>query len=186
MRIRPLKIFVLAFATAAALALSSCSETSNVPDPTEHDVITTVALTFTDDAGGNLGTFVWEDADGVGGAAPNRIDTIKLNGVNFVNVSIGLLNATVSPADTLTKTVVDEGTQHQFFITASTASTIISTVDQDANGRPIGQKFTMEFTDGVNGTLTIELCHYKDAADKDGVNKSDETDVSVTFPIVVQ
>ena len=79
--------------------------------------------------------------------------------------------------------------EHQFFYVAGgdAASRLTVTVtDEDGNALPLGLAFTVEVSDGAaaTGTLRVVLSHYDDGP-KDGVNMSDESDVDLTFPVMI-
>jgi len=82
--------------------------------------------------------------------------------------------------------------EHQFFYTvggdvAVQEAVTITITDQDENSLPVGLMFTVAVADvGLGtGTLNVVLSHYDDAP-KNGTDRSDETDIDVTFPLTVQ
>jgi hypothetical protein len=86
--------------------------------------------------------------------------------------------------------IAEEDDEHQFFITpggAAAGRMAVAVTDQDENGLPVGLQFQLVVSDGdpASGTLNVVLSHY-DEAPKDGVTRSDETDIDVTFPVTIE
>jgi hypothetical protein len=173
-------------AVAVTLALAGCSETSTHPDDDDHDIVTTIRLDVTDTLGNAVRSWTWEDADGPGGAAPNRIDTIVLSTNAPYLCSVHVLNVLAEPDEDLTPVIVSEGIHHQFFYASTLTGIVVTYNDKDANGRPIGQRIRLSASEAGKGLFIIELSHFDDAANKNGVDPSDETDVRVEFPLHIQ
>jgi hypothetical protein len=179
--------FFIAIAMFCGLLNSGCLHNDDHDHDQEHDVPTTMVMTFTEAANPSASiSATWEDIDGIGGNGPNRIDTIKLRaGVQYV-AAVRVLNSNETPAEDLTPTIVSEGTVHQLFYTATPAALLtIAVTDTDTRSLPIGLTTTVTGTKGV-GSLTVELMHYDSEGAKNGVDRSDETDLSVTLPVVVE
>jgi hypothetical protein len=169
-----------------ALLLSSCSEHGTDHDhDDDHDFITTIKLVVTDSVTEEISTYVWEDIDGPGGAAPGRIDTIRFKPGHAYTAEVSVLNSSVNPADDLTTAIIDEADEHQFFYTTDLPLTILY-LDKDKNNKPLGQKIKINTSTEGGGPLTIELSHFDDPSDKNGVDPSDETDISVDFPVSIR
>jgi hypothetical protein len=160
--------------------VSSPPATSN-----EEEVITTMQLTFVDSSdNSNVKTATFRDPDGDGGLAYDIFDTIKLVSNKTWITSIILLNETVSPADTISNEVLEEGVDHLFCFTPSgTIASVIKT-DIDDNGLPIGLQTKWYTTSIGNGSIQIELKHQPGI--KDGTCNPGDTDISVNFPLIVQ
>lgn len=178
--------FSLLFAISPFL-LASCSESSTDPHDhdDDHDFITTIKLVVTDSVTEEISTYVWEDIDGPGGAAPGRIDTIRFKPGHAYTAEVSVLNNSVDPADDLTTVIIDAADQHQFFYTTDLPLTILY-LDKDKNNKPLGQKIKINTGTEGGGPLTIDLSHFDDASDKNGVDPSDETDISVDFPVSIR
>ncbi|MEM1269852.1 MAG: type 1 periplasmic binding fold superfamily protein [Bacteroidota bacterium] len=164
----------------AMLVLAGCdSEEPDADDgPGEQELITQVRLSV----GGQ--TFTWTDADGPGGGEP-VFDTIRLAPNTAFPATVEFFN-TIDDED-VTEEIREEDEEHQVFFTIGgdiAGSTKITVTDADENGLPIGLSFEMETGRATNGTLTVTLSHYDDAP-KDGVTRSDETDIEVTYPVEV-
>lgn len=167
-----------------ALFTVACSESSHDHDHGEHDVVTRITLTLvqsgtTDTLGGT-----WDDSDGPGGQPPT-IDTLKLSANAVYSGVIRIYNATVTPIEDLTSTIVSEGDQHQFFFRATVDGIVLMPTDQDVKGLPIGQQLRLITGGAGTGSVGIDLSHYEDPSNKDGQTPSDETDISIDFPVVV-
>lgn len=178
----------LALATCVSIALiSGCSEGSNGPDDHgEQEVINRIEFETLEVNSTTRVTYVWEDADGPGGNNPNRIDTIKLDSAVSYTGTIRMYNTTVSPIIDVTQEIMERLDEHQFFFTVVGGMLTISPRDIDSRGLPVGLSNVIAPAKKGAGDLTIELSHYDSPADKDGTTRSDETDVSVTFPVVVR
>ncbi|MEZ4740725.1 MAG: type 1 periplasmic binding fold superfamily protein [Flavobacteriales bacterium] len=130
------------------------------------------------------------DVDGAGGNAPvYLIDSLDAS-TSYIVETI-LLNETTTPVDTISNEVRDEGTAHQFFYTVSGLDLSVAYGDTDANGRPIGLLTTMSSGTAGSGTLLVTLRHEPDksaagVAAGDITNAGGETDVEVSFPLVVR
>jgi hypothetical protein len=168
-------------------SLSSCDKHDH--DDHDHGVPgeMTITLTDTSDVTKKL-SFKWSDMDGAGGANP-IIDTMKLQSGKFYTCAI-----TVKDTENkdLTSEILNEGYEHQFFYgTANLAENVfIAITDKDKNNIPIGLQFTtrvfpLSTSENIKtGTLNVVLSHYDDVK-KDGVTRSPESDIDVTFPVVI-
>lgn len=171
------------------LLISSCEKDTAEENPEE--VITTMKLTLVPVGGGTTLTYQFDDPDGPGGTAPTQ-DEIVLAPSKTYNVSIQLLNKTVTPAEDITTEVKEEADAHRFYYENSPGSSIsITGLDNDPNGVPLG--VTSTWTTGVaaNGSLKVTLRHYPavppNKAMADLVNSSkSNTDVEVVFITKVQ
>lgn len=191
MNITTLTHNVVSIATIGLLtfALSGCSEHGSDPhDHAEHDVVTTIELELTA-SDTTMGTQVitWEDLDGPGGANPTRIDTVVLRpGMSYAG-RVRVMNRSVSPVEDLTRTIEAERDNHQFFYQLSTGLGTLTITDKDSRQLPVGLSFAVVQSGATtSGTLAVQMSHFDNAASKDGVTPSDETDVSVVFPVVVR
>lgn len=154
----------------------------------EEELITSVTLTLLPaDGVGETVVYGFSDPDGDGGDLPMMSSTgTLLAGKAYTGqVSFG------GPEGAIDAEIVEEGTDHQVFYvtTADIAFAYLSGAsDLDANGNPIGMR--VEATTGIAGTgmLTVTLRHEPtkgfaiDRPDQAG----GETDVEVSFPVVIQ
>lgn len=166
----------------------SCTP-ENPNNPNEEEVITSVVVTCissTDTIG-----FAYSDPDGDGGNAPT-IDTAFLTPSTTYAVSLAIFNETVSPVEELTSEIVNEGTEHQFFFTIPGALNLTSTYsDADANLMPIGLNNTWSTGAASSGSFTLTLRHEPDknalgVSSGNITNAGGETDIEVSFPVVIQ
>jgi len=179
-----------------ATAISSCKKPSDddpiVPAPpaNEEEVITTMILSFNNTGAGADKELRFTDADGDGGGAPVfNVDT--LDDASVYTTSIILLNETVSPADTISNEVLAEGVDHQIFFAPTGVNISYVYGDVDSNGNPIGLLTTMTTGAPSVGTLVVTLRHEPNkiaagVSSGDITNAGGETDIEVTFPVVIQ
>jgi len=177
-----------------SVVLTSCKKETEEPDdpiiPNEEEVITTMIYTLTPALGGDDVVFSFQDLDGDGGN-----DAVISEGVLSANTaysgSIQLLNELEDPAEDITLEVEEEGEEHQFFFMNTNDLMTVGYADMDASGNPIGIASAMLTNDANSGTLTITLRH-EPAKDAEGVaagditNAGGETDIEVTFNVVVE
>lgn len=176
-------------ALSATVLFSACKKDDPKPEENDNEVITTVELTFTPTAGGSSLVYTWKDADGEGGAAP-VIQDIVLAPNTAYNASLRLLDETKSPVENTTDEINEEAVDHRFYYEPSAGSDIIvSNLNNDPNGVPLGLTSTWTTTAAANGSIKITLRHYeaggKLAADLVSDSKS-STDVEVSFNTKVQ
>lgn len=167
------------------VSLASCEKEKD--DDNEEELITTVALRFTEVGGaGAVSTFTFKDIDGDGGAAPTVFQDIVLAPSKTYTVAITLTNESVSPAEDITGEVSAEASDHQFYFAPSGANVTISNLNNDGNGLPLG--LTSTWTTGAvsNGTVKVTLKHKPGIkAAGDPVTKGD-TDIELNWVTRVQ
>lgn len=162
-----------------------------VPDiDNEEEVITTLRYTLTPNNGDSAVVFSFQDLDGDGGNAPVISEGVLDSNTAYIG-SLELLNETETPIGDIGEEVLEEGTDHQLFFSTTLNGLTISYDDMDTEGKPIGLATNVTTTAAGNGTLTITLRHepIKDAAgvsNGDIANADGETDIEVTFNVIVQ
>ncbi len=170
---------------AAGSLFTSCKK-SNGGEGNDEELITTIQLEFTPVSGGTPLTFSFRDLDGNGGNPPTQ-DVIELSANTTYNVSLILLNESVTPAENITTEVEEEAEAHRFYFTPSAGSTLtINNLNTDADAVPLGTTSTWAAGTVSSGTVNITLRHYPgtpaDKQSSDPVNSpKSSTDVSVTF-----
>ena len=105
--------------------------------------------------------------------------------------SLEFLNQSETPAEDITEEVAEEDDEHQVFYASTVAGLSVAYNDADDDNNPLGLATTLTTGDAGTGTMTITLRHEpnKSAAgvsDGDIANAGGETDIEVTFDVVVQ
>ena len=157
----------------------------------EEEMITTVRIQLTSDAG-HVVNLTWQDLDGTNGA-DDPVITVSDTFDIYSNYSgnIVVLNETESPAEDYTQEILEEAEEHQFFYQFSEGLFLDSQYsDQDSNGNPVGVQFTVITGSAYSGNFTVTLRHQpnKSAAgvyDGDITNAGGETDIEITFSVVI-
>jgi hypothetical protein len=179
-----------------SLIFTGCSDDDDHDDHShpvnEEEVITTIEVTLSD--GTNSYVLIWEDLDGDGPDLP--IITGATIPSNSYDAEIQLYNKTLDPTDdeyVVTTEILEEDVDHQFFFNASNGLNVFDFVyaDADVDGNPIGQQFIIEDVSGSGGDLNIVLLHEPNknadgVSDGDITNAGGDTDIEITFPIIVQ
>lgn len=176
----------------AALFFTSCDPADNTPPVVnEEELITTVVLTFTPQSGGNTLEFRFTDLDGTGGDIP-VIAADTLSDSTTYDVTVQFLNESESPAEDITAEVLAEAEEHQvFFVVESGLQLSFDYMDMDTDGNPIGLLNTFDTGATGMGELQVILRHEPNK-DAQGVSVGDianaggETDIEVTFDVVIQ
>lgn len=184
--------FLLLFGMAAALAFASCNNDDDVENPdntNESEVITTVTMTLTPDGGGTPIVASYVDPDGDGGNPPT-IESLALKSSTTYEVSVELLNESVTPPENITEEIKEEAADHQFYYEPAPASLLqVSNLDLDENNLPVGLTATVVSGAAGSGNLLVTLKH-KPAGE--GVAKAandpkskGETDIEINFPVSI-
>ncbi len=140
--------------------------------------------------GGPNAVFYFEDSDGDGGAPPIINADSLLANTTYEGV-ITMLNKSISPPDNIHEEILEEGIDHQFFYTSTGSSIIILYQDEDNSGLPIGLSTKLMTADFSTGLLTITLRHLPEkiglhVSEGDITNAGGETDIELTFPLVIK
>lgn len=165
--------------------LTACDSTEPDDDGAgEEELITSVILTL--QGGGETFTAKASDPDGDG--TDFQIETLTIPSGRSYTGTIGVRDD-VNDED-ITEEIEAEADEHQFFYEtggADASRLTVSVTDTDGNSLPVGLAFTITVSGEEPGeaTLRVILSHFDDEP-KDGVTRSDETDVDVTFPVVIQ
>jgi len=186
--------FIIIFAVLSAILIGSCKTDDDLdcPDgyiqvdgecvPVQH-VMTTVILKLTNDSTGNETEFEFSDIDGIGGNDP-VVDTVFLDTSASYNNAIEVWDESSDPVENLTSHIDEYADIHQFFFNIdNTLNLTVNYNDEDANGWPVGLA-TIYITGGEStGNLNIVLKHQVNG--KDGNQSTGNTDIDVTFPVVI-
>lgn len=186
----------MAMAIFAVAAITGCKPDEDdvvAPPPlvNELEVLTTLRVHFASTGGTEHREFRFFDADGDGGGSAPVITADTLSNDTMYNVGILVLNETVFPADTISMEILEEGADHQFFFQTTGASVAFVYADADVNGNPIGLLSTATASTAGTGTLKVTLIHEGDksapgVSGGDITNIGGETDIEVTFPLVIE
>ncbi len=174
---------------SVSLVVTSCDPETPEP-PNAEELITTLVYTLTPDDGGDVVTLIFRDLDGEGSDAPT-FSTEPLRASTTYSGVITLSNEAEDPAEDITEEVKEEDDEHQLFYASSLSDLVVTYMDADAEGNPLGLATTLQTGTTGSGTLTIILRH-EPAKDATGVSAGDitnaggESDIEVTFNIDVE
>lgn len=194
-------LFILLLLVNVVLFFSGCGE-----DPVKEDapeLITKAKLTFTPLAGGNAIEVSATDPDGEGVQDIKADGPILLTKDKFYSLNITLLNELAQPTSPeydLTAEVEEEGEEHMFFF--AWTSNLFSSPSGDGNIDNRNHEVNYQDSDGTNpiglqtnwqtisttgaGTFRILLKHQPDLKSTTSSSSDGETDLDLTFNLVVQ
>ena len=174
------------FLIGTALTLTNCKDSSKELKPDdENELITSVTLKFTEKGTNIVSSFSYKDADGDGGNAPTKFDTVSLRANKAYTLAIELLDESKSPVDDITKEVAEESDEHLFIYTPSPASLLTYTYDdKDKNGIKIGLTGTAQTGAAGAGKLKVQLRHQPGV--KDGTSSPGSDDVGLDFNLKIK
>lgn len=185
-----MKKFTLVQLFLLTLIFSACSSSDDPEVVNEEELITTLAVTLTPQGGGSDVTLRYRDLDGDGPSAPViTVSSALASGVIY-NGNIEVLDETKSPAEDITEEIEEEDEEHQFFYTFTNGIATTAYTDADGNGNPVGLTFTLTAGAAGSGNFTVTLRHEPDktapgVSSGDITNAGGETDISATFPLVI-
>lgn len=180
-KMKHMKLFAIVI--LSGLLLAGCKKKDDHSD--EEENITTVKVTLTPVTGGTPQTFTWKDIDGPGGNAP-VIDQIVLAASIPSTCSLQFLDESKTPAEDKTPEIIAEGKDHQVYYEPTGVSLTVTTLNNDANGLPLGNTSFWGNAGAGNGSMKITLKHKPgQKASGDPVTKG-ETDIEVVFPVKIQ
>jgi hypothetical protein len=182
---------------------------SDVEDPHdhahEHELITTVLLSFEASSGEVLEASFYDPMDG---STPSA-DTVNLLDGKSYTLSISFWNELEDPAEDLTGEIEDEGEEHQIFLYGDAVLSPAGTsedplleaayADTDENGLDLGLEHEIEVLQTGTGTLSVLLRHMPEENDEpvkspdlasefatDGASAlPGDTDVAVDFSLEI-
>jgi len=185
-----MKTIHITLSILCATFIFSCKDKEAPLIPNEEELITTLSYTLTNDSTSATSVFTFTDLDGDGGNSPVLVlDSLESN--SSYSGQIGLLNETEDPAENILLEVLEEELDHQFFYSTTASEVNIDYTDFDANGNPIGASTKLITGSVGSGSLIITLRHQPDksatgVSDGDITNAGGESDIEVTFPVVIQ
>ncbi|MBU3680041.1 MAG: type 1 periplasmic binding fold superfamily protein [Candidatus Kapabacteria bacterium] len=180
----------LLVALTLTFVLTSCDHLDDPHDHSgDHDAVTTVTLTLVAQGTSDTTRVTWEDLDGIGGNNPNRIDTLFLRPATIYLGSVTFENRATSPTENITEEVLKEADEHQVFYAVSNSLGEVQILDKDGRGLPLGLVYSLSTAAtaaSVPGVLTLSLYHFDSESSKNGTDPADETDVEVSFPMILR
>lgn len=184
----------LTLAIATVCVISSCKKDSEAVDPgtppNEEELITTLNLHFHSTGDAEHKHFSFTDLDGDGGNAP-VIEADTLSADSTYSVEIEVLDESGTPVEDITAEILAEGTAHQFFFQFTGVNANATYSDTDANGAPIGLLSAWTMGLASTGNVVVTLRHEPDKSAAgvsvgDITNAGGETDIEVSFPVVIE
>ncbi|MCF2503394.1 hypothetical protein L0663_08415 [Dyadobacter sp. CY107] len=171
---------------AVAMSFTQCKDAGDdVQIDDENELITSVTLKFTEEGTTNTTSFSYKDADGDGGNAPTRFDTIALKPNKTYTLAIELLDESKTPASNITEEVAEESDEHLFVYTPTPSTLLTYTYgDKDINNYVIGLTGKAVTTAVGTGKLRVQLRHQPES--KNGTPSPGSDDVSLEFTLKVQ
>lgn len=146
----------------------------------EGELITTVKITLTPKSGGQAKTFVWSDPDGIGGSSPKQADTIVCDSGAEYSSSLHFFNIDTD----ITSEIQNKGSEH-FVCYSGPSSDAVEITATDSDGKyAIGLATDWKSKRKLSGLIRIALKHQPKS--KDGTCNPGETDVDVTFPLLLK
>ncbi|WP_221392733.1 hypothetical protein [Dyadobacter sp. NIV53] len=184
MRLNKKLVWIMLFSVSTLFTQCKDSEDDVKPDD-ENELITSVTLNFKEAGTGATTSFSYKDADGDGGNAPTRFDTITLKANTEYTLTIAFLDESKTPVDDITEEINEESYEHLLVYTPSLASLLTYTYgDTDKNNYPIGLTGTAKAGTAGTGSLKVQLRHQPGA--KNGTITPGSDDVNLDFKLTVK
>jgi hypothetical protein len=187
-------IVVLGF----TLSIAACSKKEeNVNTQTQQEVLTTLTLRFTDLADTNLKyAYSFRTNDGAAFGRLQKLDTVKLLANKNYRMAVDVLDESKQTIVNQTEEINELSNEHQFFYFTSPNGLLnfnTSTFNKDNLGKQLGTEVAQIASKSStgNGSLRVILRHLpnKDGvgvAANDTLNAGGETDIAVTYPLIIQ
>ena len=171
----------------STLLISCSDDDDDIPPVNEEELITTMTITLVPDVGGTNVILKTVDLDGDGPNLPEiTVSGPMTSGITYMG-SIELLNETEDPAEDITEEVEEEAEEHQFFYTVGPALDASTEYKNfDADGHPLGTKFSLDAGDASAGRLTFTLRHEPKKPNDGLIDAGGETDISATFNVTIE
>jgi hypothetical protein len=181
----------------AALILTlgclSCGspDDSNVEQPQE--LITHVRVTLIDSMNSQDSVVAkFSDPDGPSGSQQPVISgvTIKAGHTYFGRIQLYEVHRDLTDSLVeITDEIRELNTEHQFFYTVEGQTPNAASVeitDKDNNNLPLGLTFILRAISPANNTLNVVLSHYGEAGQKNGTDRSGDSDIDIDFPLTIE
>lgn len=196
---KKLNSLLLAF-LIGTLFLYSCEDDDVPPEENEEEIITDVTLTFTPEGGGTAITAAAEDPDGEGPDDIEVLNDIVLEPNTTYVLTIDLVNDI--EGESITEEVEEEDEEHMLFfawtdglfsdpsgdgnVGAGNRNDPVNYNDSDDDGNPLGLETTWTTGDVGSGTFRVILKHQPDIKSATSDSTEGESDVDLTWDIVIQ
>ena len=178
---------LLGLSLAASVLFTSCEKDDDKPEViNEEETITTVIVKLTDVITGSVRELKSFDNDGSDGPNAPEITTSNLNQASTYIAEVILLNELDSDnVEDLTLEVTDEEDDaHQFFY-STTGDVVISELNDDKNGNPLGSSFVLTTNNSDFTTLNVKLIHEPKPNDGTLEDAGGQVEVDVTFDLTL-
>jgi hypothetical protein len=151
----------------------------------EVEVITTMIVTLVGDEDGSIVIMQIQDLDGNGPNIP-IITSNPLSPYTTYNVNLEFLNELEDPAENYTYEIIEEGIDHQIFVSLNNGSDVsINNFNLDENGNILGTQFQLTTGSVGEGTITITLVHEPMKPNNGLDSAGGSIDIQVTFDVLV-
>lgn len=190
MRKKKNEFLISTLVLGAMVTLTQCKNADKVTPDDENELITTVQLKFSPQAGGTAQTFTYRDTDGDGGNPPTKFDTVSLVANTTYTLNVVVLDESKSPAIDITKEISEKKDEHLFVFTADPASSFTySYGDTDSQNLPVGLVGMLKTGSAVAGKLRVQLRHQppiNGKIQKNGTPSPGSDDVNLNFNLKVK
>jgi hypothetical protein len=181
-----LSILALSLVYFSSCKKQSTDEHTNLDE--ENELITTVSLTLIDSASNDTFRYTWKQLGGPGTTI--TVDTIKLIPNRTYFGSTQILDESKTPVFNVTEEIRADANHHRFVFTSTTPNVRVNILDFDTHLPPIelGLSYTIYTQNAVGGShkLDVVLRHYTESSPKTDGLTAGSTDISVSFPMVLQ
>ncbi len=168
--------FLILVSATASLFIAGCEKDD---EGTQQEQITKVVVHLTS-ANGTLFNEEFEAEDSDGDGVWNTIPSLDIPANTVFNVHIHVYDG----ADEIDDEIGAESNDHLFTYTVTGANLVVSDLNPDSNGAPLGIDSKWTTAAASAGTVQIKLHH--EPTDKNAADPGGEVDFEVTFPVVVQ
>lgn len=176
----------LLFTTIFAACKKQENDTHDHSD--ENELITTLAIHFTDTAAGDTFTYAWRQPAGPGTAI--TVDTIKLKAGKSYLASVQVLDESKNPVVDITSEIAELANEHRFYYSTINSALQVSILDFDTQNPPmeLGLKFRLNSLSNAPwaGLFGVKLKHYPSSSPKTGGEANGTTDIEVSFPMKLE
>jgi hypothetical protein len=127
----------------------------------------------------------YQDLDGEGSNVAVITVSGPLSANSVYNGSIVLLNEI--EGENINEEIEEEDLDHQFFYTVGSGLNVTTDyADADSMGNPLGLSFILTTSEASSGALTFTLRHEPNKPNDGLETAGGETDIDVTFDVIVE